>query len=293
MTIVLDWIRQSRNATVDKGRWSGTESWIVKDTTDQVISANNVFAGIVSPYNIWGNESGVPIMRWIGTTMQPVDGSIATLWAVTLSYESPTGDDGVATTPKDIKQEDEVGFTSIETSVGSRIIDVWRLKNGSGGTALTFPTSGNAPGLDSDIAGNKYDSNGDPISHIVPQISITVRNVITGRPNYTAYKNLVGNRNNAAINFGGSFTTDLGIGTTVFTGASTSRIATNTYAVTWNFIWDEWFHLVQVPEMNPITNRPTYDSTQSAPDTYKADKVYWRQPFWQTGTFANLGMVVT
>ena len=292
MAIVLSWIRQSRNATVDKGRWSGTESWIVKDTTDQVITAFDIYSGISSVY-VWGSESGIPIMRWVGTTMQPIDGSIAALWSVTLSYESPTGDSGVTASPKDIKQEDEVGFTSIETSVGSRIIDVWRLQNGSGGTAISFPTSGNAPGLATNIGGDKIDSNGDPISHIIPQISITVRNVITGRPNYTAYKNLVGNRNDAVEDFGGSFTTSLGIGTTVFTGASTSRIATNTYAVTWNFIWDEWYHLVQVPEMNPITNRPTYDSTQSSPNTYKADKVYWRQPFWQTGSFASLSMVVT
>jgi hypothetical protein len=292
MAIVLSWIRQSRNATIEKGRWSGTESWIVRDTADQVITAQDVYAGISSVY-VWGSESGIPIMRWVGTTMQPIDGSIATLWSVTLSYESPTGDSGVTASPKDIKQEDEPGFTSIETSVGSRILEIWRLQNGSSGTAITFPTNGNAPGLATDISGNKIDSNGDPISHIIPQISITVRNVIIGRPNYTAYKNLVGCRNDALENFGAAFSTNLAIGTTVFTGASTSRIATNTYSVTWNFIWDEWYHLVQVPEINPITNRPTYDSTVVAPNTYKADKVYWRQPFWQTGSFASLSMVVT
>jgi hypothetical protein len=293
MTIVLSWIRQSRNASVDKGRWSGTESWIVKDTTDQVITANDVYGGINSNVYFWGNEIGIPLMRWIGTTMQPIDGSISTLWSVTLSYESPTGDSGETASPKDIKQEDEKGFTSVESSVGSRIIDVWRLQNGSSGTALTFPNSGNEPGLTADIAGNKYDSNGDPISHIIPQITITIRNVISGRPNYSAYKSLVGFRNSAVYDFGESFSTPLGIGTTVFTGASASRIATNTYAVTWNFTWDEWYHLVQVPEMNPITNRPTYDSTVAAPNTYKADKVYWRQPFWKTGDFDGLGMVFT
>lgn len=295
MSIVLDWKRQYRKVTIDRGRWTGTESWKLSDTTDQVITAADIWAALVAgaaTYAVWGNESGIPVMRWMGTDMQPVDASKSKVWDVTLTYESPTADSGTTSTHVvDLKTESEAGFTSLEVDCGGRVIEVWR--NDTSGSALAKPTYGDSPGLTTNITGGEYVDavGGDPISITVSQVKIAVRNVVIGRPDYATLAAAVNKRNSADYLFGASgegFTVLRGAG--VFLGASTSRIAPNTYAVTWNFVSDQWYHLVQVADRHPVTGRPILIAADLT-NPLKALNVYWRQPFPNTVAFSTLGMV--
>ena len=47
MAIVLSWIKQSRSATFDRGKWSGSQNYLVRDTTDQAINVYDIASGAV------------------------------------------------------------------------------------------------------------------------------------------------------------------------------------------------------------------------------------------------------
>lgn len=53
MTIVLSWIKQSRSATYDRGKWSGSQNYLVRDTTDQAINVYDI-ASNASTYEVFG-----------------------------------------------------------------------------------------------------------------------------------------------------------------------------------------------------------------------------------------------
>ena len=285
--MALIWINQSRSATYDRGKWSGTQNYLVRDDADASINVYTIASG-ASAYQPFGNGDDSTIasyLRFISATYTPVADGMDKLWSAVFSYESKMGD-GTNVTAVDSLSEQEVGFTSIETSISATTVDIYR-------TGATLPADKSAPLL-IDIVGTKVDSSGDPISYVLPMTNISVRNVVYGRPSYAAIMALAGKTNNASYTVCG-FTA--AIHSLLFTGCSSSRTAPNTYEINFQFTYDpNEYHLRQVPlrdvDGRVMTSRVTPGSAVSEANPERADKVYYKQPFG-TGDFTGLGIVST
>ena len=290
MTIVLEWIKQSRSATFDRGKWSGSQNYLVRDTTDQAINVFNIASG-ASAYEVFGagdDTTMATYMRFVSATYTPVSDGMDKIWSAVFTFESTMGD-GVNVVTADVKTETEVGFTSIESNIREEAIDIWR-------TGTTVPSNGTQN--DNNINGNPVDSAGEPISFLLPIATISIRNVIYGRPNYATIMAVAGKRNSAAFTFGATGQTFLcAIGTLVFTGASTSRTGPNVYEINYQFNYDPTLYHMRQIAMRDLkgvkTSRPTPGSPVSASNKETAETVWWRQPFPSTTAFSALGIVST
>ena len=290
MTIVLSWIKQSRSATFDRGKWSGSQNYLVRDTTDQAINVFDIASG-ASAYEVFGagdDTTMATYMRFVSATYTPVSDGMDRIWSAVFTFESTMGD-GVNIVAADVKSETEVGFTSIETNINAEAIDIWR-------SGTTVPSNGTQN--DNNIGGTPTDSAGEPISFLLPITTISIRNVIYGRPQYATIMAIVGKRNSAAFTFGATGNTfTCAIGTLVFTGASTSRTGPNVYEINYQFNYDPTlFHMRQMAmrDLKGVkTTRPTPGSPVSASNVETAEVVFWRQPFPSTTVFSALGIVST
>ena len=290
MTIVLSWTQVSRSATFDKGKWSGSQSFIVYDTTGQSINVADI-ANDAPTYQTFGSGSetvAAPYMTFVSQTFKPVTDAGDKQWTVDMNFESTMGD-GSAPAAADQKSENRVGFTSIETSISEQTVDIWR-------TGSTVPSGGVQD--DNNIAGTPADSAGEPVSFLLPICTVSIRNVINGRPQSATIRAIAGKRNSAAFTFGATGNTfTCAIGTLVFTGANTSRIGPNQYEISYSFNYDPTlYHMRQIAMRDlhgVMTSRPTPTSPVSASNKETATTVWWRQPFPDTTAFSALGIVST
>ena len=290
MAIVLSWIKQSRSATFDRGKWSGSQNYLVRDTTDQAINVYDIASG-ASTYEVFGagdDTTMATYMRFVSATYTPVSDGMDRIWSAVFTFESTMGD-GVNIVTADVKTETEVGFTSIETNIREEAIDIWR-------TGTTVPSGGTQN--DNNIGGTPADSAGEPISFLLPIVSISIRNVIYGRPQYATIMAIAGKRNSASFTFGATGNTfTCATGTLVFTGASTSRTGPNVYEINYQFNYDPTLYHMRQIAMRDLkgvkTTRPTPGSPVRASNKETAETVWWRQPFPDTTAFSALGIVST
>ena len=293
--MALVWTKRERQATYDRGRWSGTQSYLVTDDAGISISVYTIASG-ASAYEVFGGgDDGTmaTYMRFVSATYSPVGDGMDKIWNVVFSFESTTGD-GAAATAIDVKTETEQGFTAIETSITTNIVDIWR-----SGSTMTIAANGNSPDDADDITGSPMDTSGEPISNIQTVINISVRNVIYGRPAYATIAGIVGKRNSAAYTFGSTGNTyACNSGSLVLTGSTTSRIGPNTYEVNYQFSHDPYtFHMRQQAlrdkDGNVIHAPATTNAAVSSTNISHATHVYWVQPFPLTTTFSTLGIAYT
>lgn len=288
--MALEWIKQSRSATFDRGKWSGTQNYLVRDDADASINVYDM-ASNASAYEVFGAGDDTAMaarMRFVSASYTPASDGMDKIWSAVFTFESTMGD-GVNVVAADVKTETEVGFTSIETNINAEAIDIWR-------SGTTVPALGVQD--DNDIGGTPADSAGEPISFLLPITTISIRNVIYGRPQYATIMAIVGQRNSVAFTFGATGNTFLcAIGTLVFTGASTSRTGPNVYEINYQFNYDPTlFHMRQIAmrDLKGVkTTRPTPGSPVSASNVETAEVVFWRQPFPDTTAFSALGIVST
>ena len=291
--MALVWTKRERQATYDRGRWSGTQSYLVTDDAAASISVYTIASGS-STYQVFGggdDTSMAAYMRFVSATYSPVGDGMDKIWNVVFSFESTTGD-GTATLI-DVKSETEQGFTAIETSITTNIVDIWR-----SGSTMTIATSGNAPDDSTDIVGTKVDTSGEPISNIQTVINISVRNVIYGRPAYATIASIVGKRNSDAYTFGATGTMyACTAGSLVLTGSTTSRIGPNTYEINYQFAHDPYtFHMRQQALRDKdgnVKHAPATSAAVSSTNISHATHVYWVQPFPLTTAFSGLSIVYT
>jgi len=285
--MALVWINQNRSATFDRGKWTGTQHYLVRDDADASINVYTI-ASAATTYEPFGGGDETTMatyMRFISATYTPVSDGMDKLWSAVFSYESTMGN-GVSVTTVDSLSEQEVGFTSIETSISATTVDIYR-------TGATLPSDKSAPTL-IDILGTKVDSSGDPISYVLPMTNISVRNVIYGRPGYAAIMALAGKTNDANYTVCGFAAVKHSL---LFTGCSSSRTAPNTYEINFQFTYDpNEYHLRQVAlrdvDGRVLTTRVTPGAVITAANPERADQVYYKQPFG-TGDFTGLNIVST
>ncbi len=299
MTMV--WEQTSRTGSYDRGKWTGTTTYLIYETTGASLTVDSIRnSASVAGTLVFGagNETAMEIlMEFTGATYTPVQDGADKYWTGVHTFEASTTINGTSVEAQDILQEKQVGFTSIEVNAQANIVDVWR----TGATLPSNDANKTAPTL-IDIAGTKVDSAGDPISSIQGVLNISVRNVVIGRPDYLAFANTIGKRNSAIFTFGGSATASQNlvcpIGALVFDGATSSRIGPNQYEVNFSFTLDTvFYHLKQVPLRNGdgsvVPAQVTPASVVSVSNPWHASKVYWKQPFPNTDSFAGLSVVTT
>lgn len=292
--MALVWTKRERQATYDRGRWSGTQSYLVTDDGGISISVYTIASG-ASSYEVFGggdDGSMAAYMRFVSATYSPVGDGMDKIWNVVFSFESTTGD-GTNATAIDVKSETEQGFTAIETSITTNIVDIWR-----SGSTMTIATNGNAPDDATNIVGSPMDTSGEPISNIQTVINISVRNVIYGRPAYATIASIVGKRNSASYTFGSTGNTyTCALGSLVLTGSTTSRIGPNTYEVNYQFSHDPYtFHMRQQALRDKdgnVMHAPATSAAVSSTNISHATHVYWVQPFPLTTAFSGLSIVYT
>ena len=292
--MALVWTKRERQATYDRGRWSGTQSYLVRDDADAAVTVYDIASGSTNYEVFGGGDDGTmaTYMRFVSATYSPVGDGMDKIWNVVFSFESTTGD-GAAATLIDVKTETEQGFTAIETSITTNIVDIWR-----SGSTMTIATNGSAPDDSTDISGTKVDTSGEPISNIQTVINISVRNVIYGRPAYATIAGIVGKRNSAAYTFGSTGNTyACTLGSLVLTGSTTSRIGPNTYEVNYQFSHDPYtFHMRQQALRDKdgnVKHAPATNAAVSSTNISHATHVYWVQPFPLTATFSTLSIAYT
>lgn len=292
--MALVWTKRERQATYDRGRWSGTQSYLVTDDGNLAVSVFTIASGSTA-YEVFGGGDDTSMatrMRFVSATYSPVGDGMDKIWNVVFSFDSTTGD-GAAATAIDVKTETEQGFTAIETSITTNIVDIWR-----SGSSMTIQANGNAPDDSTDISGTKVDTSGEPISNIQTVINISVRNVIYGRPEYATIAAVVGTRNSAAYTFGTTGTMyACDLGSLVLTGSTTSRIGPNTYEVNYQFSHDPYtFHMRQQALRDRdgnVKHAPATNAAVSSTNISHATHVYWVQPFPLTAAFTDLNIVST
>ena len=288
--MALVWKPMARSTSINLNKWSATQNYIVYDDANAALTAYAIHnAGITGGYNLFGagdEPSALSgLLRNTINTYSPVEDGMDKIWSVSYQFESKTGN-GVDITTVDSLTEQEVGFTSIETSISATTVDIYR-------TGATLPSDKSAPTL-IDIAGTKVDSSGDPISYVLPMTNLSVRNVVYGRPSYGSIMALAGKTNNGSYTVCGFTAATHSL---LFTGCSSSRTAPNTYEINFQFTYDpNEYHLRQVPlrdvDGRVMTTRVTPGSAVSEANPERADKVYYKQPFG-TGDFTGLGIVST
>lgn len=184
--------------------------------------------------------------------------------------------------------DEQAEYVAVTRQSGVRQAQAYRL-------APTFPANGSVtwPTGVVDIAGTKIDLNGNPPTYEVPQMTVTVEvlwdrtklvgspAVVQAEPPTSSWSTYIGKRNNAA--FLGCDT-----GTLVYRGFSVSP-AHEWYRIAHTFVWDEWYHLEQVPGPIP-TGAPacTSGATIAGLVVLQADKVVWFQKYQSTTNFSNI-----
>lgn len=281
----------------DRGKWSGSASYVIRDTTGAALTASTILAdaAVVSklfPVEYGGSGGAITDQGgyFSGRVTSPVfdlkmidDGGY--VWEATVSFASQTADNG--TTTQDNKVEREVGFTSIEYSLGGEPVDVYRVKP-------TAPANMSDP-ADTDIGGTRVDNGGEPISIFNNVARVTVRNVKAGRP--TPPLSYINTRNSASFSIGPySFAAH----TLLFTGCNISRVGPATYEITYSFVYDSLCHLRQIAKRNAENGEVVKGAKTSvcgvtliAPadgEPSHAVCVYYRQPFKDTTAFSGIGM---
>lgn len=297
MTLV--WQQVNKTSTYDRGRWSGSHSYIVYDDANaSILIIDLINAAGAAGVQVFGAGTETTLgtyLRFVGQTFTPIEASNKQ-WNAEFQFESIVGD-GATITAQDTKTETEVGFTSIEVDIQSELRDVYR-------KSPTMPSSNaliSNPNI-TDIAGTPYYTGKDPVTAVGHLMRISVRNVVNGRPNYSGISAAVGKRNSAAFTFGASGTSSqnltCSIGTLLFVGASSSRIGPNQYEVNFEFAYDDkLYHLQQVAMTDvdgvKIVLKNGASTTPSVSNPWYAEFVYFKQPFPDTDTFAALSLVTT
>mgnify|MGYP003140471243 CR=1 FL=1 len=128
-----------------------------------------------------------------------------------------------------------------------------------------------------DIGGTKIDAGGKPTSLIVRQQTYSISYEHFGQLDVSTPFAITGKRNNRVFyNFAK--------GSLVYLGMSFSTKSASSYSITHKFLYDNIFHLRQIPDEFDGDLNPTLDSDGHV------NKVIWIQPFPQTEDFRKIGI---
>ena len=173
------------------------------------------------------------------------------------------GDDG---TGGDTQEDDRV-FTGYNITTGVALVDAWK-------SGVSIPANGEQGGASGYLTtdGTEIHKGGKPLTLPVPTADIGITITFTGANYYFNNVQLVAGKRNASHFYG------FNIGAVLFTGMSVQRQDIDKWDVTYNFAWDAWSHMRQVP------NRDDEGEIKFEDD--ETLKVWLKQPFPDTTSFS-------
>lgn len=130
------------------------------------------------------------------------------------------------------------------------------------------------PGVTTNIGGTLVALMGNPISKALPTTTINItQEIIATDFNMSGILDKSGKRNKSPW-------LGLDAGSVVFAGISVSRSDVDKYKLTWKFVWDQWYHLRQIPEYD-VNGKVVFQNYV----LLVQQNAYWRQPFPETIEF--------
>jgi len=179
--------------------------------------------------------------------------------------DGEVGDEG---TDEDQGAGDEQArlFTGYSINSGVALIDGWRAD-------ATIPSNGTQGGDDGYEMTNGTDihKGGKPITITVPTCSLGISVTYFGATYYLNNVQLKAGKRNSSTFYG------FDAGSVLFMGMSVQRQTETSWDVTYNFAWDAFFHMRQVPDK---------DDDGEIQFTDGELKVWWKQPFPETTSFS-------
>lgn len=239
----------------EDGAWGATKTLQVRSDADAVISASDALAALPALGSTLLVGGVTTYLR--SRNLQQRTFARARVWDATLEWRSSANP--------------AASFTVTSSSVAAITIDVWR-------SGASLPGDLSAP-AESDIGGTKVDMRGEPISALIVQQRLTIKNIVSSI-DYATIRNYIGKRNSATF---------LGVsaGFLLFEGTDDQRIDGGRYEIEYRFLYDSTAHLRQVCARD-VDGHPKLN-TDAIP---KASTILWKQPFPGTAAFAGLGIVL-
>ena len=310
MTVQMKEQVGSRSINRDKGRFTASRTFLIYDDTPTnvltVVDAINYSGGVrfsdghpeiegiyASGYNIqpvgdrgytytivWeysqpleeddaGGESDPFANNTDNTTINPVDeGGVLdppTGNQNEQTNDSVLGDDGVSEDEPDTETETTRTFVGVSITVGVSLIDGYI-------AGATIPTNGAETGSKI-TTGTVVHEGGEPITVPVPTTDISISETVMNSFFWLNDVQLKAGMRNAIVFYG------CDIGSVLFKGMSVQRQEYNKWDVTYNFAWDAWSHMRQVPK-----RLDDGEGTLDFNDDGTLD-IFFKQPFPDTTSF--------
>jgi len=179
--------------------------------------------------------------------------------------DSEEGDDGVEE-PEDEQQEDGTGGVEERNYTGVSINASVTLVDGFVAGA-TVPANGSQGGDDGFLItdGTVVHQGGEPVTIPVPITTIALTTQQGGEYFSLGNTNLKAGKRNASEFYG------FDSGSVLFTGMSVQRQSIDSWDITYNFSWDEWKHMRQVPKRS--------DDGEVQFEDDGTLEIYFKQPF--------------
>lgn len=180
--------------------------------------------------------------------------------------DGSSGDEGTDEDEDDSNDQARL-FTGWSINSGVALIDGWRAD-------ATIPASGSQGGDDGYemIDGTDIHKGGKPITIPVPTATIGISVTFFGATIYLNNVQLKAGMRNSGAFYG------FASGSVLFTGFNVQRQTETSWDITYNFAWDAFFHMRQLPNRDE-------DGTIDFEDDGTL-KVWWKQPFPSTTSFS-------
>ena len=306
MSVVYTELIGSRSMSRDKGSFTASRTFLVYDdggSTLLIDDAINNFDGV-----FFSDQHPDIIGIFANNFSIQASSARANTWEVTWSYAQPIADDdaggsddpfaldnnntslniipepeeegggsgsgggdgdvGDEGTDEDTSQDENARlFTGYSITSGIALIDGWR-------SGATIPANGSQGG-DSGYEmtdGTEIHKGGNPITITVPTATMGISVTHSGATFYMNNVQLKAGKRNDATFYG------FDAGTVLFTGMSVQRQTETSWDVTYNFAWDSFWHMRQLPNKD--------DDGEIDFEDDGTLKVWWKQPFPDTTSFS-------
>jgi len=157
-------------------------------------------------------------------------------------------------------------FTGISITTGLALVDGFV-------AGATIPANGSQGGDDGSLitGGDIVHEGGEPVTIPVPTTDMSLSVTTFGTTYYLNNVQTKAGKRNLGTFYG------FAAGSVLFKGMSVSRQSENSWDSTYNFVWDAWSHMRQVPERTE-TGEPKFIDGEL--------NIYYKQPFPSTTSFA-------
>jgi hypothetical protein len=195
------------------------------------------------------------------------DPAVQEKWSVTVTYrETALGGSFTQLSPND------TGYVAVRGSTESAMGDLWRTYTSDADfgywlaekAPLGFPTF-SVQSTQGDIGGLKIDVAGRPTRTMVMYESIVVDVTLGAVPDIRAIRDTIGSRNSTEL-------LGLPVGAVLFRGARWTNISPGKWQVSYDFLADYFYHMIQQPLTDRLGN-PFLDGQNHA------EFVNWSQPY--------------